>query len=155
MLIFKALHIISMFTTVTIFVGQGLFLASAIQRRDPRRLAAVYLLAGRRRLTVAGIAFLLLGVAFGLTTAFTGGLDLTSRWLIVAYVLVAFIFVFNNSPMARRLLELGNDAVEAEAGHGSSEAIAERMARTPALAWVVVNIFTYVAVIVDMVFKPF
>jgi hypothetical protein len=73
MLIFKALHILSMFAAVTLLVGEHLFYAVAVWRRDVRALAAIrrlsvkpfYLAEGA---PIVAIGLLLAGVVFGLLT---------------------------------------------------------------------------------------
>jgi len=98
MLIFKALHILSMFAAVTLLVGLPIFVALAIWQRDVRGLAAIYRLARRPGNTVVGGAFLLAGVVFGLLTAATGGFEFFAGWLIDAYVLVAALILSNLVP---------------------------------------------------------
>jgi uncharacterized membrane protein len=154
-LIFKTLHILAMFSSVTVFLGQGLFIARAVQRRDVRALAATYTLAGKRVLTGIGVGLLLLGVVFGLLTAATAGFDFLKGWLIVAYLLAAAIIAFNNLPIVRRIFALAERAVEADAGRQPAQDVARDMATTPTLAWLLVNVALYVAVIADMVWKPF
>ena len=90
MLIFKALHILSMFTMVAVGVGGYSVYALAVGRRDIHALAAIHRTLARGRLVanVSALA-LLAGVVFGLLTALTAGLDFLTGWLINAYVLVA------------------------------------------------------------------
>jgi hypothetical protein len=85
MLIFKLLHILSMFTMVTVFSGGELFAALAIRGRDVRALAWLQRL--RMPLGIAAFGALVAGVIFGLLTALTGGLNFFDGWLIAAYVL--------------------------------------------------------------------
>src|SRR6266496_3373260 len=93
MLIFKALHILSMFTMVTIFLGGEVLVAFATWRRDVHALATLERLFVQSRLPYIGIGALFAGIVFGLLTAATGGLDFFEGWLIAAYVLVALFFV--------------------------------------------------------------
>ena len=71
MLIFKVLHILSMFGATTFLVAEALLYARAIWRGDVSGLAAVRRLMGGR--PVVGAAFFVAGVVFGLLTVLTGG----------------------------------------------------------------------------------
>jgi hypothetical protein len=160
MLIFKVLHILLMFAAVTLLVGEHLFYAVAVWRRDVRALAAI------RRLSVApmyladgapvvAIGLLLAGVVFGLLTALTGGFDFLAGWLIVAYVLIAAFLVLGGSPWVRRLARLGDEAVEAEAGGRPAEEVVQGMAGSHAGLLFVIAAALMAAIIADMVLKPF
>jgi len=116
MLIFKALHILSMFAVVTMEIGAEFLFAFAISRHDVRGLAAIHRILERARLGPISIIVFVAGVAFGLLTVATGGLDFFEGWLIAAYVLVAAILVGGGLLWPRKLLPLGAKAVEAEAG---------------------------------------
>ena len=153
MLIFLALHILSMFTAVTLLMSEALLYALAIRRRDVRALASVHNLIGGR--PVIGASFFVAGIVFGLLTAATGGIDFFKGWLIAAYVLVAALLLFNASPPVQRLPKLGRDAVEAEAGRRSADEVVRDMEASPALLLAGINAVLFVAIIVDMVVKPF
>ena len=159
MLIFKVLHILLMFAAVTLLVGEHLFYAAAVWRRDVRALAAI------RRLSVkpfyvadgapvVAIGLLLAGVVFGLLTALTGEFDLLAGWLIAAYVLMATILVFGGSPWVRRLARLGDEAVEAEAGERPVEEVVQAMAGSHAGLLFLIAAALFGAIIADMVLKP-
>jgi hypothetical protein len=160
MLIFKVLHILSMFAAVTLLVGEHLFYAAAVWRRDVRALAAIrrlsvkpfYLAEGA---PVVAIGFLLAGIVFGLLTALTGGFDFLAGWLIAAYVLTATILVFGGSPWVRRLARLGDEAVEAEAGKRPVEEVVQGMAGSHAGLLFVIAAALFAAIIADMILKPF
>jgi hypothetical protein len=155
MLIFKALHILSMFAAVTFLIGEALLYAVAIWRGDVAGLAAVRRLVGGR--PVIGASFLLAGIVFGLLNALTGGFDVLAGWLIAAYVLVVALFLVNGSPWVQRLPRLGVEAIEAEAGQRRVEDVITAMTgmRTVILVAVAVNMALFAAIIVDMVLKPF
>ena len=155
MLIFKALHILSMFTAVTLLIGGEFFFARAIWRRNVRELATIHRLSGGRALSVVGGAFLIVGIVFGLLTAATGGWSFFDGWLIATYVLVAVLFLVNNSRFVKRLLELGDEAVEADAGKRSAEEVVRGMAESDAVLIVAVNVAILAAIIAVMVVKPF
>lgn len=126
MLIFKALHILAMVAMVVIFLGAELFYTYAYWRRDVRALAWLHIAAVRTRLPIVGLAFLVLGIAFGLLTAATGGLDLLKGWLLAAYALVA-AFIVNSSVLGERLLRLARKSVVAEAGQRVVEDVVQDM----------------------------
>jgi hypothetical protein len=154
-LIFKALHILSMFAAVTFLIGEAFLYAVAIWRGDVAGLAAVRRLVGGR--PVVGVAFLVAGIVFGLLTALTGAFDFFAGWLIAAYVLVVALFGVNGSPWVQRLPRLGLAAVEAEAGQRPVEEVAGAMRamRIVTLIAVAVNAALMAAIIADMVLKPF
>lgn len=153
MLTFKALHVLSMFAAVTLLIGEHLFYAVAVRRRDVRALAAIRRISGPR--PVVAVALLLSGIVFGLLTALTGGFDFFAGWLIVAYVLIAAILVVGGSPWVRRLPLLGEKAIEAEAGSRPVEEVVHDMAHSHAGALFLISAALFVAVILDMVLKPF
>lgn len=154
MLVFKALHILSMFAAVTFLIGEALAYAAAISRGDVAALASIRRLLGGR--PIAGVAFLLLGIVFGLLTALTGDLDFFAGWLIAAYVLIVLLFAVNGSPWVQRLPRLGEEAMEAVAGQRSADDVRQSMAasRTATLVVVALNVLLFAAIIADMVLKP-
>ncbi|HEX5579132.1 MAG TPA: hypothetical protein VFY43_05645 [Candidatus Limnocylindria bacterium] len=153
-LVFKALHILSMFAAVTFLIGEALAYAAAISRGDVAALASIRRLLGGR--PIAGVAFLLLGIVFGLLTALTGDLDFFAGWLIAAYVLIVLLFAVNGSPWVQRLPRLGEEAMEAVAGQRSADDVRQSMAasRTATLVVVALNVLLFAAIIADMVLKP-
>ena len=155
MLIFKALHILSMFTMITAEIGAEFLYAFAISRRDVRGLATIHRILEQARIGVVGIGAFAAGVAFGLLTAATGGLDFFAGWLIAAYVLVAVILVSASRLWPKTLLPLGAKAVEAEAGQRPVEDVVRDMVASRAVLWFVVMVTIFVLIILDMVLKPF
>jgi Predicted integral membrane protein (DUF2269). len=154
-LIFKALHILSMITMVSVFLGGEFFYTVAYLRHDVRALAFVHRTEVQTRVPILGLAALFLGVVFGLLTAATGGLDFFRGWLIAAYLLVA-AFLVNSALLAERLLRLARKAVEADAGKRATEEVVHDMAASRAVwAFFPVNIAIFAAIILDMVLKPF
>jgi hypothetical protein len=153
--IFKALHILSMFTLVTLFIGGDIYYALAVQARDVRALAWVHRTELRFRIAYVALGALGVGVIFGLLTAVTGGFDVLDRWLIAAYLLVA-VFVVNAQIFARATVKLAEKAVEADAGQRPvEEVVAEMAANNPARILLLVNATIFGAIILDMVLKPF
>jgi hypothetical protein len=149
--IFTVLHVLSMFTMVTVFLGGPFYYAYAVWRRDVRALATFHRIEKQSRV---GIVALLAGLAFGLLAALTGGIDILDGWLIAAYVLVA-AFVANVAISEKTLMELGDKAVEADAGGRPVEEVVGDMAASPAVRFTAVNVGLFAAIIVDMVLKPF
>jgi uncharacterized membrane protein len=155
MLLFKLLHILSMFGMVTIFLGGEFFYTVAYWRRDVRALAWVHRAEVQTRVPIVGLAALVLSVVFGLLTAATGGLDFFKGWLIAAYVLVA-AFLVNSAILVERMLRLARKAVDAEAGKRTTEEVVREMdASRTAWFFYPVNIAIFVLIILDMVLKPF
>jgi hypothetical protein len=154
-LVFKALHILSMFAAVTFLVGEALLYSRAIWRGDVAGLAAARrLICGR---PIIGASILVGGVVFGLLAALTGGFDFLAGWLIAAYVLVVALFAVNGSPWVQRLPRLADDAVAAEAGQLPIADVIATMAaiRTATLLAVTINVVLFALIIADMVLKPF
>jgi Predicted integral membrane protein (DUF2269) len=155
MLIFKALHILSMFSVVAMEIGGEFLYAFAISRRDVRALATVHRILEQARLGNIGIAVFIAGVVFGLLTALTGGFDFLAGWLIAAYVLVAVIFVSASRLWPKVFLPLGAKAVEAEAGQRPVEEVVRDMGASRAVRWFGAMATIFVLIILDMVLKPF
>ena len=155
MLIFKLLHILSMFTAVTTLVGFEMFIALAIWRRDVHGMATIFRMTRRPSPVNIGILFLLAGIAFGLLTAATGGLDFFAGWLLAAYVLVAVLILANVSPPKRRVRQVAEDAVEADEGRRPVEEVVRQMATVPVTLYIGMNVVLFAAIIADMVLKPF
>ena len=155
MLIFKALHILSMFSVVTMEIGAEFLYAFAVSRRDVRALATVHRILEQARIGPISIAVFLSGVGFGLLTALTGKFDFLAGWLIAAYVLVAVILVSASVLWPKRLLPLGAKAVEAERGQRLAEDVVRDMVASRAVRWFVAMATIFVLIILDMVLKPF
>lgn len=155
MLIFKALHILSMFSVVTMEIGAESLYAFAVARRDVRALATVHRILEQVPLGPISIAVFISGIVFGLLTALTGGFDLLAGWLIAAYVLVTVIFVSGARLWPKILLPLGAKAVEAEAGQRPVEDVVRDMVASRAVWWFVGMATIFVLIILDMVLKPF
>ena len=151
MLIFKFLHIVSMFGAVTLIVGSILFLDLVGRNRDIgayRRLDAV-----SQRTDMVAIGLFLAGIVFGFLTALTGGFDLTASWLVLAYILVGAIFVEGflvSLPWYARIRAAANDPDERRAAMN-----VERHLRSPRhLALVTLIVLLWAGVIFVMVVKP-
>jgi uncharacterized membrane protein len=153
MLIYKALHILSMFTMATIFLGGEFFYSYAVWRRDVRALAWLQRTMMRTLLPIFAILVLLVGIVFGLLTAATGGFDFLDGWLIAAYLLVVAFFV-NSFVLGDRLLRVARRAVEADDGKRPVEEVVADMADRSTIIFFPINAI-FAAIILDMVLKPF
>ena len=153
MLIFKALHILSMFTMVAVFIGGEMFYAIAIRGRDVHALAWLHRI--RRPIGAVAFAAMAAGIVFGLLTAATGGMDFLEGWLLVAYLLLG-VFVLNGAVNERPTSRLAERAVEAEAGLRPVDEVVRDMASDRrAMLLFVINATIFAAIILDMVLKPF
>jgi hypothetical protein len=150
-LLFKFLHIASMFAAVTLIFGSIVFLDLLARRAD----AAAYLRLDAlvKGTDIVAIALFLMGLVFGFATALTGAFDLTASWLILAYVLVAGIFVegiFITIPRYNHIRDVATNSDPAVAG----DAIA-RLVRGPGHVALVTFVGTlWLGVIYVMVVKP-
>ena len=145
MVVWKVLHILSMFLGVTLLFAYEVVFHRAVHRGNREAIAA---LAGQRALVDnTGIGLVMAGIVFGLLTAWTGNFGFTAPWLIIAYVLVALIIVLGAGPetaYAKRL--------QAAVGEGDQAFEAARRDPRRHLVWV--SAVLYGLVIVDMVAKP-
>ena len=151
MLLFKFLHIASMFAAVTLIFGSIVFMDLLARRGDAASYLRLDGLAQRTDMVAVGL--FLVGLVFGFATALTGEFDLTASWLILAYVLVAIIFVegiFITIPRYNHIREVASNADPAVAG----ETIA-RLVRNPGhVALVTMVAVLWLGVIFVMVVKP-
>lgn len=150
MQVWTFLHIVAMFATVSLVVGGELFALEAGRRRDVGALRAYFRLAGslERLSTVTLVA----GIAFGLTAAVVGGLNLLQGWLVIAYILVAGGFVVGaaSAPAFNRL----RLAVEENPGDDAGPDLDRLLASPLPLVLVTISIAFLVAIVWVMVFKP-
>ena len=151
MLVFKFLHIASMFAAVTLVVGSCVFLDLVGRARDVdtyRRLDAVV-----QRTDIVAIALFLAGLAFGFVTAITGGFDLLASWLVLAYVVVAGLFIEGfvlTIPSYNRLREAAN-LPDREAAAAEVDRLLRSARHLSALT---VMVTLWLAAILVMVIKP-
>jgi uncharacterized membrane protein len=148
--IFTFLHIVSMFAAVTLAHGGAWFVLWATHARDVGALRAYGRVAGRA--DALSFVFLASGVTFGIITAVSGGIDLTSSWLIVTYLLfiVALVAGFSSVPFADRLLA----AVRDNPGDEPTPELASLMGSRWPLAYAIEAGLLVAAIIAMMVFKP-
>ena len=147
MRIWKFLHILSMFSGVTLLVGGSLFFEAVARSRDAGAIAKV----GRamKRMETIGIISIILGIGFGLAFATAADYDLMDGWLIFAYVMVALLFVIGpiESAMVAKVVEVAES--------GDQEALDIQVRRETRATLSILSLLIYVALIYDMVMKPF
>ena len=150
MVFLKFLHILAMFIAVTLLVGTSIYLALVARRGD--RTALVKLWRLKDPVERAGILFIVLGFVFGVATAITGQLDLTAPWLLIAYAIFAAMFVIG----AYEGSQWSKIIRAAEADIQSGEASGSRALDTSRVELIgYLSVVGYVAIIFDMVVKPF
>jgi hypothetical protein len=92
-LLFKFLHVGSMFLATALAVGPSVLLYLIARTGNVDAIRRAF---GRSTSVFrAGGAFYGLGLLFGFVAALNGQLDLTASWLITAYVLVGLLIAFN------------------------------------------------------------
>jgi uncharacterized membrane protein len=149
----KFLHIACMFGAVTVIAGAALVSGRLLRGADVptiRRVLAVE----RRVINVIGGPLFIAGIAFGFITAIIGGFDLTARWLVLAYVLVAANFtngVAVYEPHTKRI------AAAAEASDETTPSSQLRALIDSPRTRIVpaVDVLLWLAIIFVMVVKPF
>jgi len=146
MFVLLYLHIVTMFTAVTVVMGAGILVLIGARRGDRSVVAAITSLPIPRLAPPLYIA----GGLFGLATAFVFGYNLLAPWLIIAYVLFALLTALGarySGPLFERTHTLAADP------QVSGEAFGEAMSRFRTDA--AVTLFGIALIIADMVFKPF
>lgn len=154
MILWKTLHILSMVTMVTMFIGAEIFYASAMLRRDGHALAWIQRTVDGAGVGIIGMLGILAGIVFGLLTAATGGFDFTAGWLIVAYLLVVAFFV-NSFSLGMRLVKVAKAAMEAEDGGRAPDEALRGVPANRGVILVAINATLFALIIIDMVAKPF
>jgi uncharacterized membrane protein len=150
MQIWTFLHILSMFSAVTVIVGAELLALYAIRRRDIGMVRAYFRLG--KLADQVGMTLFLIGIAFGLIAAVTIGWALLTGWLVIAYVLVVLTIVigFSSVPYLGRL-----EAALPEHDDDPPSPELDALLRSPTLLLTSgAAIFLTALIIADMVFKP-
>lgn len=147
----SVLHVLAMFVAFAFTTGAGIVMAAIANAGDVRviRIVSKTMLPFQ----AAGGVVLVLGVVFGFGTAVTAGFTLTSKWLIVAYVLAALIIFIGlgiHGPWTRRLAAA---AASSPDGAASPELSAVLSDRTVRMAGPISGLL-WIAVIAVMVLKP-
>lgn len=148
----KFAHIAAMFAAVSIFVGQGMLEGAVARSGDVPALRRV--LAAEDRFTPIGGGLFLLGIAFGVVTALTGGFGLLAPWLIIGYLLTAIILIVAfayHAPTTNRLKALA----AASSDDAPSPELRRELDRPTGMVVNVVDGLVWLGVIFVMVVKPF
>lgn len=151
LLLWKFVHIASMFAAASIFVGQGLLSTAIARRGDVPAIRRT--LAAEARFGPIGGGLFFLGIAAGVATALTGDFDLTAGWLLLAYAITAVILatgIAYHGPRGRRLQAAADASPE---DHPSEELRA--LIEAPSARFVsAIDLALWLAVIYVMVAKP-
>jgi hypothetical protein len=153
MLILKFLHILSMFSAVTLALGGAVFLHLVAHAGDAaayRRLDGLI-----QRTDLVAITLFVAGIVFGILTALAGGFDLVAGWLILAYILVAAIVIDGIlflDPWYRRLRKAANIEDPVTSAAEFHRLVHSHRGRH--LASLAVGTSLWVAIIFVMVVKP-
>ncbi|MEO8274089.1 MAG: hypothetical protein ABI620_08480 [Chloroflexota bacterium] len=140
------LHIVTMFTVAVLHSGPQVLTLAAARAGQP---AAVVGIAGMYARTGRAVPPLgILGLLFGLGTALTGGFNLLAPWLLIAYALFALLVVYGGVKSHPYVVGLGEAVRD---GRPNQE---ELLGRRLTLI-VAVDVAIYLAIIADMVLKPF
>jgi uncharacterized membrane protein len=115
----NVLHVLAMFVAFGFTTGVGIFLTAIARAGDVRTIRAAASIA--RGLNTAGGILLLIGVAFGFATAGAMGYSLTSKWLIIAYVLVVLLMVIGVGLHRAWAVRLGKAAAASPEDSASEE----------------------------------
>ena len=146
MLIWKLLHVVSMFGVITLWVGAWVvwdLVARTGDRSALRRVDHASQTTGQ-----IGFALLLTGIVAGFGTAIVGGINLTAPWLLIAYALVlGDLLVLRWATVhVTRVRAAQNDETADLSGVAST-------ARANATLVVIVGF--WLLLIADMILKPF
>lgn len=140
------LHILTMFTVVVIHSGPQILVLAAARTGQP---AAVVGIAGMYARTGRAVPPLgILGLLFGLATALSGGFNLLAPWLLIAYALFGLLVVYGGVKSHPFIVSLGESVRDGRPNH-------QELLGRPLTVIVVVDALIYVAIIGDMVLKPF
>jgi hypothetical protein len=146
MVAFKVIHVVAMFSVVTLWLGGWIFWDLVARRGDRQALRTVDSVTQ----FTGGIGFVLfiVGVVAGFATALTGQIDLTAPWLLIAYMIVLSDFVV--------LRWSGTHVARVRAAQNDETADLRAVASSPrgTLTFAVLAAF-WVLLVVDMIVKPF
>lgn len=143
---FLVLHILTMFVVVALHSGPQILILVAARTRQPTVVAGIAEMYARSGRAVPPLG--ILGGAFGVATAVTGGFNLLAPWLLIAYGLFALLVVYGSVVSVPYIARLGKAVRE---NWADQEALLGR--RLTAIA--AVDALIYVLIIGDMVVKPF
>jgi hypothetical protein len=150
--VWKFLHIVSMFVSVTLMFAASIFF-DMLRRGGELRALRTFGPAIKRFENV-GVALFFVGVGFGLINAWRVGFGLTARWLISAYVLSGLIVLIGggiHAPIEGRFVEA---VMRGETEEPTPEL--QAMLKSPATTILsLISAALYGGIIYVMVEKPF
>jgi hypothetical protein len=150
--IFKFLHIAAMFTAVAISFGPAVLLRAAARGGNVRTVQGVAE-ATVRIARFIGPVFIL-GLLFGLATAFLGGFNFLAPWLLIAYVLFVAGIVVGAGGEGPWTTQVATAAATNPGDTPGPELAA--ILSSPRAAWLFWLFAALVAALIfDMVVKPF
>jgi hypothetical protein len=146
MLIWKLIHVVSMFGVITLWVGAWVIWDLVARTGDRAALRRVDQVS--QRTGQVGFGLLLVGIAAGFATAIAGGFNLTAPWLLIAYaVLLSDLLVLRWATVhVARVRAAQNDEAADLKGIASSR-------RGNATFAVLVGF--WLLLVADMIVKPF
>jgi hypothetical protein len=151
-LVFKYLHILTMFSAVTASVGPELLLHRVAKTGDVRAIRHVFALDAP--LGIAVPILFLVGALLGLITAFFEQRSYTEPWLIIAYIIFLIAFVAGGAfvgPWAQKVGKAAAASPDDKPSAELEELIQSRGAETA--TWI--TIIAIIVIVFDMVVKPF
>lgn len=151
MAIWNILHILAMFVAFGFTTGVGIFLTGIARSGDVRTIRAATSVA--RPLNTAGAIVLLVGIIFGFATAAAVGFSLTSKWLVIAYVLVILLLFIGVGVHRMWAERLAKAAAASPDDHASPELAAVIEDRIVQLAGPISGLL-WIAIIAVMVLRP-
>jgi len=143
------LHVLGMFAAVALSYGTIALLWVAARARDVDGLRGVSTTIGRLR-NVIPITYMV-GIAFGLLSVVVVGFDPFQGWLVAAYILTAIAIVSANVVTGPWLSRVSSELATTPATAAVPAAFRDRRAVTLLVA----DALVIVAIIADMVLKPF
>lgn len=143
------LHVLAMFVAVALSYGTIALLWVAARARDVDGLRGVSRTIGRLQ-AVVPIAYIA-GIVLGLLAIFTAGFDPLQGWLVAAYILTAIAIVSANVVTSPWLSRVSSELAAMPATAAVPPAFRDRRAVTLLVA----DALVIVAIIADMVLKPF
>lgn len=151
MRVFIFLHILTMFTAVALAYGSHLLTLVAVRSNDVSTVRAVTRTVGRIGPWIGPVFGV--GVILGIVAIFTNGFNPLAPWLVIAYVLTALAIVWANAFTVPH-----NKALAVAAGESPDDAYSDELRRAIRDNFgliAVLDVLIIVALIADMVLKPF
>lgn len=140
------LHILTVFVVVVIHSGSQVLVLAAARTGQPPAVAAIAGMYARTGRLVPPLG--ILGLLFGLATALVGGFNLLAPWLLIAYGLFLLMVVYGGVKSYPFIVKLGEAVREGRPNH-------QELLGRPLTVVVAVDALIIVAIVADMVLKPF